>query len=122
MVSVQDKTTSLIGEAKLDYYSNVVEENTWRLCETLKIIEICHGQTYEPEKIAQGFAHYFTTAVQKIRSGFLAPRRRSTISPRTRHAFKLSTVSEDFVRTELREIKTVSQILQHVYLRTAWKL
>ena len=31
--------------------------------------------------------------------------RRTTLSPRTRHTFKLSTISEEFVRTELKKIR-----------------
>ena len=32
--------------------------------------------------------------------------RRTTLSPRTRHTFKLSTISEEFVRTELKKIRS----------------
>ena len=43
---------------------------------------------------------------QKIRRGFSATSRGTTLSPRTRHIFKLSTISEEFVKTELKKIRS----------------
>ena len=120
--TLRNKTTSLIRAAKRDYYSNLVEENkgdSSKLWKSLKsavstntknsnigCLETTNGLTYEPGKIVQGFAHYFGTAVQKLRGGFSAPSRRTTLSLRTRHTFKLSTISEEFVRTELKKIRS----------------
>ena len=120
--TLRNKTTSLIRAAKRDYCSNLIEENkgeSSKLWKSLKsaistntknsnigCLETTNGLTYELGKIAQGFAHYFGTAVQKIRGVFSAPSRRTTLSPRTRHKFKLSTISEEFVRTELKKIRS----------------
>ena len=116
--TLPNKTTGLIRAAKRDYFSNLIEENkgdSSKFWKSLKFaistntknsnigcLETTCDLTYEPGQTAQGFAHYFGTAVQKIRGGFLAPSQRTTLSLRTCHTFKLSTISEEFVRTELR--------------------
>ena len=120
--TLRNKTTSLIREAKRDYCSNLIEENKedsaklWKSlksaistnakCSNIGCLDTTTGLTYEPKQIAQGLAHYFGSVVQKIRGGLLAPPRRSLLSPKTHHTFRLSTISEEFVRTELKKIRS----------------
>ena len=54
-----------------------------------------------PRKIAEGYAHYFGTIVAKI-----SPTRRPGLSPKAHHVFKLSSISGEFVRKELKNIKS----------------
>jgi len=75
-------------------------------CSNIGCLDTTTGLTYEPKEIAQGLAHYFGSVVQKVRGGLLAPPRRSLLLPKTHHTFRLSTISEEFVRTELKKIRS----------------
>ena len=119
---LQNKTTSLIRNAKQDYYSNLIEENkkdSSKLWKTLKSViatkkmstveslETDSGVIQDPKKISQTFAKYFSTAIVKLRqcmtsvlSASRPPVNRST------NNFKLSQVSESFVAKELKKLKS----------------
>ena len=77
-----NKTTSLIRNAKQDYYSDWIEENkkdSSKLWKTLKSIiatnkmstveslETGSGVIQDSKKISQSFAKYFSTAIVKLR-------------------------------------------------------
>ena len=68
--------------------------------------QLIQGLAHEPRKIAQGFAHYFGTVVAKIRGGFMGSTWRPGLSSKVRHVFKLSSISEEFARKELKNIKS----------------
>ena len=101
--------SSLIDESKGD------SAKLWKLlksaistnkkCSNIGCLETTTGLAHEPRKIARGFAHYFGTIVAKIRGGFMGSTRRPGLSPKARHVFKLSSISEEFVRKELKNIK-----------------
>ena len=119
--TLHNKPTSLIRAAKRDYYSSLIDENKgdstklWKLlksaistdtkCSNIGCLETTTGLAQEPRKVARGFAHYFGTIVAEIRGGFMGSTRRLSLLPKARHVFKLSSIREEFVRKELKNIK-----------------
>ena len=119
---LRNKTTSLIGNAKQDYYSNLIEENKKdpsKLRKTLKSViatkkmstfeslETDSGVIQDPKKISQTFTKYFSTAIVKLRQCMTSVLSASrTPANRSTNNSKLSQVSESFVAKELKKLKS----------------